>query len=441
MTVPTTIRIRSRRPSTRASDRSGKARYHITSTIAPIVYNRVVRLMRRVRATTLAVSLTALCAGCSADPPPAGAVWSFRSDRPWLAGDSQVFAPAVDGRTIYFCGGYSYSDRSAIYALARADGAVRWSHRLARCEHEPFLLAGTLLVHAVERDGNRCVVNGFDPLTGAVKWRIDLDRPRHLCGAAAVAAGDAMLLVFADNGDDVRFMRVAAADGAIQRFTVPRPDQDRRIWLAAGGSDAWFGSGASVWRWRAGALQPDPSASLARSTRHGVATIGGSRLVIDEGEGHRLHAFDLGSGALLWERPAFSRSHGRTADADVLYVNVWRHGFDLVALDLRTGAQRWAIGQGGFNAPLVANGRLYADGWFSVFAADPATGRVLRTIASRREITTSPVVDGDLLLFGTITGALHALPLEVFRAAAGGQIRFGQPGRQRHGMVRSPMIE
>jgi hypothetical protein len=84
---------------------------------------------------------------------------------------------------------------------------------------------------------------------------------------------------------------------------------------------------------------------------------------------------------------------------------------------------------------------LYADGWFSVFAADPATGTIVRTIESAHEIVTSPVVDGDPLLFGTIRGALHALPLGALRAAAPDQIRFGQPGRQRQGIVRSPMIE
>jgi outer membrane protein assembly factor BamB len=80
-----------------------------------------------------------------------------------------------------------------------------------------------------------------------------------------------------------------------------------------------------------------------------------------------------------------------------------------VSLDPASGRELWSAGAGGFYSPTLYDGRLYANGWFSVFAADPATGEILQTFPSRQEVITTPTVAGDLLLFGTIDGALHAI--------------------------------
>ena len=52
---------------------------------------------------------------------------------------------------------------------------------------------------------------------------------------------------------------------------------------------------------------------------------------------------------------------------------------------------------------------IAANGEFSVFVADPSSGRILHAVESADEVTTKPVQAGDLLLFGTISGALHAV--------------------------------
>jgi hypothetical protein len=45
----------------------------------------------------------------------------------------------------------------------------------------------------------------------------------------------------------------------------------------------------------------------------------------------------------------------------------------------------------------------------SVFVADPATGKILHTVESSVEVITTPRLAGELLLFGTIDGALQAV--------------------------------
>lgn len=101
--------------------------------------------------------------------------------------------------------------------------------------------------------------------------------------------------------------------------------------------------------------------------------------------------------------------------AEGLCLNIWRKRFELIAVDMKTGSERWTAGIGGFEPPTTKDGWLYANGEFSVFVADPATGTVARTIKTQAEVTTTPVLAGDLLLFGTIDGGLHAVRVGPMR--------------------------
>src|SRR6185295_1521080 len=113
-----------------------------------------------------------------------------------------------------------------------------------------------------------------------------------------------------------RFMRCRARTAPYGGVTRSRDASTPRFC-----SPAWW------WcmRSKETAVTAETAPPLSKPTRRGEATVSGNRLVVDEGERHRLHAFDLTSGALLWDRPAFSRSHGRSADAETLDINVWRY--------------------------------------------------------------------------------------------------------------------
>ncbi len=84
-------------------------------------------------------------------------------------------------------------------------------------------------------------------------------------------------------------------------------------------------------------------------------------------------------------------------------------------MDVNTGEELWTAAAGGFYSPAKQDGWLYGNGEFSVFVAEPATGKIVRTIAAEDEVITTPVRAGDLLLFGTINGALHAVRLNQSR--------------------------
>jgi hypothetical protein len=125
-----------------------------------------------------------------------------------------------------------------------------------------------------------------------------------------------------------------------------------------------------------------------------------------------IHGLSLADGRLLWTHRVGTCRSGPWLLANTLVVHSQpsRNG-----LDMKTGSERWAAGIGGFEPPTTKDGWLYANGEFSVFVADPATGTVARTIKTQAEVTTTPVLAGDLLLFGTIDGGLHAVRVGPMR--------------------------
>ena len=83
----------------------------------------------------------------------------------------------------------------------------------------------------------------------------------------------------------------------------------------------------------------------------------------------------------------------------------------------KTGNELWTAGIGGFYPPLKKDRWLYGNGESSVFVADPATGQIVRALETKAEVTTTPVPAGDLLLYGTIDGALHAVRVDGLKPA------------------------
>jgi outer membrane protein assembly factor BamB len=338
-------------------------------------------------------------------------IWTFRTDRPWfLAGDSQALTPAVDGESVFFCGGYFWDDKSAIHALSLRDGRLLWKQAVGDCESAPWLVAGTLVVHSQAQQNAPCALQGFDPRTGTVRWRHEFPRengvPIARCSIAHAAAGESIVFSF---GDDQYVRSINPASGAITVFFLPPDRSGQRIWMTASGSTAWFGYGTHVWRWVDGS-QPEQASELSEDAEPSAfAAADGTLLFLGGGDPAQLRAFDLTTGQVRWGQGRFPEILSMTADGEGLYVNIWRKRFELIAVDTNTGRELWTAGAGGFYAPAKRNGRLYANGEYSVFIADPATGRIERSIAAEYEVITTPVVAGDLMLFGTHDGALHAV--------------------------------
>src|SRR5207247_4157631 len=165
--------------------------------------------------------------------------------------------------------------------------------------------------------------------------------------------------------------------------------------------------------------QPEEAIGLSQDAEAPeYAAASGTRLFLGGGYSAAwLRAFDLRTGQLLWERKALPRILSLTVD-EGLYLNIWRRRYELIAVDVNTGQELWTAGVGGFFPPMWKDGWLYGNGEFSIFVADPTSGRIVHTIEAEDEVTTTPIRTGDLLLFGTINGALHAVrPGELERPA------------------------
>ncbi len=344
---------------------------------------------------------------CSAPRSFADAVWTLQTDRPWLPGTSQALTPVVDGESVFFCGGYSTNDDATVYAIGRSDGIVKWQRPVGRCENPLALLDTTLVVVASQDSGARCVIEGYDPADGRSRWRQVYESGG--CARGGAAANGVMMLV---GEHDRQVMTIRASDGQVRRFDVPdAPAEPNRLWIAASESVGWFGLGARVWRWAGNEEGPRLALELSESagTPEHAVTVAGMLVLGDRRPGN-LRGFDLESGTMLWHQGAFPQILSVSAAGAKLFANIWRQRFELVELDTRNGIERWTAGDGGFLPPTMSlDGWLYANGEFSVFVADPADGHIVDTIESGDEIITSPVHAGDMVLFGTIQGALHAV--------------------------------
>ena len=351
-------------------------------------------------------AIAATACACSRPEPPTGAVWTFQTTRPWLAGESQAMTPAVDSEAAYFCGGYSLDDRAAIHAISLADGSVRWERTVANCRGPAMLFDGTVVVISAQDEGSRCVIEGYGHADGRTRWRHEYDS--RDCAPSATQLETSLVA----GGDGDQILRLRAADGHRTPFDLGgRQAPDDQIWVASSHGTAWFGIGTRAWRWADDADQPLPAFELSESAGSAEhAVVAGRMLVLGDRRPGLLRGFDLESGTLLWQQSAFPQVLAVEAAAERLFATIWRRRFELVEIDSGNGIERWAARDGGFYPPtLTSDGLIAANGEFSVFVADPSSGRILHVVESAEEVTTKPVQAGDLLLFGTISGALHAV--------------------------------
>src|SRR4051812_25782140 len=91
-----------------------------------------------------------VCVGTVAACSPRVDRWRLETARPFLAGTSQAFTPAVSADDIFFCGGYSTTGDAALIALT-ADGAVRWRVEIGVCADAPVPMGDTIVAYARDR--------------------------------------------------------------------------------------------------------------------------------------------------------------------------------------------------------------------------------------------------------------------------------------------------
>jgi outer membrane protein assembly factor BamB len=97
------------------------------------------------------------------------------------------------------------------------------------------------------------------------------------------------------------------------------------------------------------------------------------------------------------------------ANGRVFVNTIGQNRFELVALDVRTGNPVWSAHDGSFDPPSTSGGDVLIAGQRAVLIVDQRSGQISARIPVTAEITTSPQRYWNLLVVGTIDGALHAV--------------------------------
>jgi outer membrane protein assembly factor BamB len=317
---------------------------------------------------------------------------------PAVAGAQSAAVPTVQWQYLPFDG--------AVYGLALSDdGSV-----LVAVIGYGFDPGGTLV--------------GFDPATGAERWRVDI--PESPSAAPIVENG----VVYAGIGTLVTgrsAVYALDADTGAQRWRTDVTNSD----IPATPVDGVTLAGDTLFVSRADGvlLALDSATGSERWTKELRKPPRGVPFVVDETvyvstgfDGARIFAFDAATGDERWsfEQPDNPVTGPVVVDG-LLYLS-FTNG-DLVAFDAATGAELWRAAGGPVGSddptpprpglPLVADGVAYVSGnGFSgaaTLAFDALTGAQIWSAATGNFSASAPALDGDVLLVGSDSGDLLGL--------------------------------
>ena len=354
------------------------------------------------RKAVAALVVAAAMYGCSS---PRDIAWSFATPRRWvLGGDSQALTPAVDHNLAFFCGGYAEKQRSQLYAIDVGTGQSKWQYKVGDCASPPLICGDLVVTFAFAAESDRIMVYGIDKDSGRQKWRVELPGNPHPPAPAVV--GD---FVFFAPGSR-RILRIDARDGSVQTFDID-PDLSgapENFWVVAAPGEAIFGSGKSFWRAPIDVDKAEQGPSLGEPAGNPSAVGSDGHILFLGDEDGNLRAFDLRKGTVLW-RDHWSKIASAPALADgKIFLNICEQKCALVALALSSGQELWRIPEGSTYPPYWQSGRLYVAVGRAVLAVNVESGKVEWRFDAPEEVTTTPVPVENLVLFGTVQGALYA---------------------------------
>jgi outer membrane protein assembly factor BamB len=340
-----------------------------------------------------------LCAAPACAPGLGTDLWQLQTPRPFLAGDSEAFAPAVGDGTLFFCGGYAYDAASELVAINTADGVPRWRVSVQSCGDSPVAVDSTVVAFAREAHTPRFVLFGIDAATGGERWR----RPVGEIVAHATI-GRSVLVAPADGS----LKRIDAASGEMNALDL-NPEPDGRLWMSGADGHVIVGAGQSIWNIPDDRSKPVPGPRLQSRSTDVVAGAAEKDLLVLQDRKNSLTAFERSTGRMLWTN-RWTRLLGEPAVSNGrVFINTFGpNRYELHAIDGVSGRELWRVPDGGFEPPVEGHGKLYAAGRSSVLVIDPQTGNVLASIPTSTEIISSPVPLDRYVLFGTIDGVLHA---------------------------------
>ncbi len=295
------------------------------------------------------------------------------------AGSPVQSSPAV-ARGIVFIA----SRDGAFHAVDAATGKRRW--RSAEHATRPYpwghesgdrylssaVVAGSLVIFG-SGDGN---VYALDPATGAAKWTAPTDG--RIRGTPAVANGK---------------VYVGSYDGRLYAFDVAT---GKRLWRFDT-EGVKLNSGDFGYDRRS--LQSSPAVA------NGIVFVGAR-------DGF-LYAVDAATGAERWRfdyKIPWIIASPAVADGIVYVGNSDAH--IMQALDAATGAEKWRTQTNTIvwsSAALTDKYIYYGDGAGRLHIGERATGKDLALFRTGATIHSSPVVDGDLVVFGSDDGSVYAL--------------------------------
>jgi outer membrane protein assembly factor BamB len=316
----------------------------------------------------------------SAAPSLATVAWKFKTN------GRVISSPVVVGDAVYVG-----STDGNLYAINRADGALRWKFTTrGAVNSSPAFANGVVYVNSV--DGKFYAV---DAATGTEKWSFKTGGERRFTAPGIhgrTPSTEMMPDVF-----DVFLSSPVIANGS--------------VYFGSGDGNVYAldaAGGALEWKFKTGdVVHASPAVS------NGVVFVGSwdrNMYALNAATGKEVWRFQTGNDTVIYNQIGIASS--AAVAGGVVYFGC-RDGH-FYAVDQRTGKQRWVVdNKGGWviASPAVANGVVYfptSDGR-RFKAVDASTGAIKFNVENKAISFSSPAIVGGAVYFGSSDGWLHVL--------------------------------
>jgi len=331
-------------------------------------------------------------------------------------------SPVIVGDVVYVG-----TDDGHLLALDRLTGRTRWRYDAkSAVQSSPAVARG--LVFIASRDG---VVHAVHASTGTVAWRrptgASLPFPwghesgdRYISsavysdGSVYIGAGDGYVYSLNAATGQVRWR--ARTEGRVRATPAVA---DGRVFAASFDGRVYAfdaASGALRWRYETEGVRLN-SANFGfdrRSVQSSPAVANG--VVFVGARDGFLYALNATDGTLRWRfdhKVSWVNASPAVANG-VVYAGS-SDGHFVQAVDAATGAERWRAETGPaivWSSSAVTDRHVFfGDGAGRLHVADIATGKIVATFRTGAGVFSSPVVDANLVVFGSSDGGVYALRL------------------------------